>query len=230
MYHCYWPKGIIPNSLQHHSDIFHSLWWVFVCLRRQPIWPLLDGILHFFIAFEGSVTQKFVQYWKQVKITWGPILDYAGSSETSHPKSWNIVYSLARTVLNFWTTLVIRNGPYSNILIYAKFFINLPNYSSPYTSRFEEYELDDTINKLQSLTMNKKYTQMHLKKTLTSFTSRDAPHAAFLLATYGKYAYRIAQKLYLVQLKRFVATTTALSIISTPNMFVQWSLSLQFIH
>jgi hypothetical protein len=34
-----------------------------------------------FIAFEASATQKFLQFWEQVKITWGPSLDYMLDSQ-----------------------------------------------------------------------------------------------------------------------------------------------------
>jgi len=40
------------------------------CCKPSPQ-LFLDGILYFFIAFEGSATQKFLQCWEQVKITWG---------------------------------------------------------------------------------------------------------------------------------------------------------------
>ena len=42
-------------------------------LRRQYIYSLLEGILHFFAVLKASATQKSLQCWEQVTITCGQL-------------------------------------------------------------------------------------------------------------------------------------------------------------
>lgn len=42
-------------------------------LHSHSIYSLLDGILYFFFTFKVPATQKFLQCWEQVKITWDQV-------------------------------------------------------------------------------------------------------------------------------------------------------------